>query len=236
LVCRRSIAISTSRTARVPVPTRTKIGPLQSATASARVNAADGRIHRLFMAKLTTRIATVFRPRHGRVFYEPVDRPFRSPLQLKSRETKAFRACSARFGRAAQTRILVPVCLASPGATAGSEPAAPGELGIPRGTGPLHLKVPESFPRFGPENYFYPTCRKGYQISHVRAGLWQPADGPPRSNHDGQTTRSGITPAAPGKMTPPRKSATKVFFLTAEQKPVCGPTTAAAARGEIVSD
>jgi aspartyl-tRNA(Asn)/glutamyl-tRNA(Gln) amidotransferase subunit B len=107
-------------------------------------------------------------------------------VQLKT-ATKAFCACSARFGDPPNTNTC-PVCLGLPGALPVLNRRAV-ELGL-RAALALHLNVQESS-RFARKNYFYPDLPKGYQISMyelpLATGGWLEID------HDGQTKRIGIT-------------------------------------------
>ena len=79
-------------------------------------------------------------------------------------ETKAFCACSRRFGDAPNSNTC-PVCLGLPGALPVLNRKAL-ELAM-RASLALHCTVQERS-RFARKNYFYPDLPKGYQISHVR--------------------------------------------------------------------
>src|ERR1700681_1382383 len=107
-------------------------------------------------------------------------------VQLKT-ATKAFCACSTRFGDPPNTNTC-PVCLGLPGALPVLNRRAV-ELCI-RAALELHLNVQESS-RFARKNYFYPDLPKGYQISMselpLSTGGWLEIE------HDGQTKRIGIT-------------------------------------------
>src|SRR3984957_16889843 len=117
--------------------------------------------------------------------YEPVI-GLEVHVQLKT-ATKAFCACSTRFGDAPNSNTC-PVCLGLPGLLPGLNKRAV-ELGI-RAALALHLNVQESS-RFARKNYFYPDLPKGYQISMYELPLalagWLEIE------HDGQTKRIGIT-------------------------------------------
>src|SRR6202166_1287348 len=117
--------------------------------------------------------------------YEPVI-GLEVHAQLKT-ATKAFCACSTRFGDAPNSNTC-PVCLGLPGGLPVLNKRAL-ELGI-RAALAIHLNVQETS-RFARKNYFYPDLPKGYQISMYELPLatcgWLEIE------HDGQTKRIGIT-------------------------------------------
>jgi len=135
------------------------------------------------MAKLTQVATSV--PPEVLAGYEPVI-GLEVHVQLKT-ATKAFCACSARFGDTPNSNTC-PVCLGLPGALPVLNKKAV-ELGI-RAALALHLKVQE-FSRFARKNYFYPDLPKGYQISMYELPL--ATEGYLEIEHDGQTKRIGIT-------------------------------------------
>jgi aspartyl-tRNA(Asn)/glutamyl-tRNA(Gln) amidotransferase subunit B len=106
--------------------------------------------------------------------------------QLKT-QTKAFCACSTRFGDAPNTNTC-PVCLGLPGALPVLNRKAR-ELAV-RASLALHCKIQERSV-FARKNYFYPDLPKGYQISMYELPLalagWLEVE------LEGSTKRVGIT-------------------------------------------
>jgi aspartyl-tRNA(Asn)/glutamyl-tRNA(Gln) amidotransferase subunit B len=101
--------------------------------------------------------------------------------------TKAFCACSTRFGDPPNTNVC-PVCLGLPGALPVLNRHAV-ELAM-RASLALHCEVqPRS--RFARKNYFYPDLPKGYQISMYELPLAR--RGQLEIGQDGARKRVGIT-------------------------------------------
>ncbi|MHB8753578.1 MAG: Asp-tRNA(Asn)/Glu-tRNA(Gln) amidotransferase subunit GatB [Candidatus Acidiferrales bacterium] len=102
-------------------------------------------------------------------------------------ETKAFCACSTRFGDPPNTNVC-PVCLGLPGALPVLNRRAL-ELAT-RAALALHCEVQQRS-RFARKNYFYPDLAKGYQISQyelpLATGGWLEIES------GGQKKRMGIT-------------------------------------------
>ncbi|MFZ3245316.1 MAG: hypothetical protein WA185_09590, partial [Candidatus Acidiferrales bacterium] len=101
--------------------------------------------------------------------------------------TKAFCACSSRFGDPPNTNVC-PVCLGLPGALPVLNRRAL-ELAVKAALA-LHCHVQEHS-RFARKNYFYPDLPKGYQISQyelpLATGGWLEID------VGGEKKRIGIT-------------------------------------------
>jgi len=102
-------------------------------------------------------------------------------------QTKAFCACSRRFGDAPNSNTC-PVCLGLPGALPVLNRKAL-ELAM-RASLALHCTVQERS-RFARKNYFYPDLPKGYQISQYELPL--ATEGWLEIEHGGATKRIGIT-------------------------------------------
>ncbi|MGA8075027.1 MAG: Asp-tRNA(Asn)/Glu-tRNA(Gln) amidotransferase subunit GatB [Candidatus Acidiferrales bacterium] len=102
-------------------------------------------------------------------------------------ETKAFCACSRRFGDAPNSNTC-PVCLGLPGALPVLNRKAL-ELAM-RASLALHCAVQERS-RFARKNYFYPDLPKGYQISQYELPL--ATEGWLEIEHGGAAKRIGIT-------------------------------------------
>ncbi len=102
-------------------------------------------------------------------------------------ETKAFCACSRRFGDAPNSNTC-PVCLGLPGALPVLNSKAL-ELAM-RASLALHCRVQERS-RFARKNYFYPDLPKGYQISQYELPL--AIEGWLEIEHAGAAKRIGIT-------------------------------------------
>src|SRR5882757_7822183 len=135
------------------------------------------------MAKLT-QDATSIRP-EVLAGYEPVI-GLEVHAQLKT-ATKAFCACSTRFGAPANTNVC-PVCLGMPGTLPVLNRRAV-EFAL-RAAVALGCRI-DPLSIFARKNYFYPDLPKGYQISMYDRPL--ATAGWLEIEHDGQTKRIGIT-------------------------------------------